>query len=183
MRSPFQELISWVVFIVVFAAFVWFLTRLIAGRRRRAMELAWIPLLAIVNGSFNGNPYHGKMSGIHSGRGVTAEWIMGGEEDPDRFSLTMVTAGHGTQWKIEYASERLFGQQRWLIRSKDERVKSSLWQSGILAKMESWRSHPSIEYSPRSKCLVFRDTGAIPDAMRFAAQLELLVRLAALVES
>ena len=146
--------------------------------RRSSVSRNWLPLVPVVNGELERKYRSAILRGTYQQYPVQATLLLGGAEDPDTFQIEMTVPRGGTDWSIQYGSENLFGKDQWYVKTKDERYQQELIQSGLLAEMQRWESHPTVSYRAQSGMLIYEEKGNVPKPERFQAQLDLLLRLA-----
>ena len=146
--------------------------------RRSSFSRTWPPLVPIVNGALERKYMSAMLKGTYQQYPVQATLLLGGAEDPDTFHIEMAVPRGGTDWSIQYGSEKLFGKDQWYVKTKDERYQQELVQSGILAEMQRWESLPTVSYRAQPGTLIYEEKGNVPKPERFQAQLDLLLRLA-----
>src|SRR5574341_597923 len=118
------------------------------------------------------------LRGTYQGHPIQATLVIGGAEDPDTFHIEMPVPPWGADWSLQYGSEKLFGKDQWYMKTGDESLQEEFVQSGALAEMQRWKSHPTISYRVQPGMLIYEEKGTVPKPERFQAQLDLLLRLA-----
>lgn len=165
------------------ALVVWFLKR-----SYKKYAEAWATLAPIVGGASKGS----KMTGTYENLPVAARInaVSDGDNNTSYFfeiKLTTSPAGNeprGKDWKILYGGEKLlgFGEKRWHVSTKDETLKRQLEGSGVIQEVERSGNFPSVTYRAKRGELEYSERVggmfAIPTPERFAAQLDMLARLA-----
>lgn len=146
--------------------------------RRSSVSQNWLPLVPIVNGELERTYRRARLRGMYQQYPIQATLILGGAEDPDTFHIEMTIPPGGTDWSIQYGSEKLLGKDEWYVKTPEEGVQQQLIQSGVLAEMQRWESHPTISYRAQSGTLIYEERVNIPQPERFQAQLDLLLRIA-----
>jgi len=171
------------VFALVVVLIVWFLKRSYA----KYAEL-WGRIAPAVGGVSKGS----KMSGTFEGRPLRARLnAVGGGENSNTtyyFEVVLESPPRGTDWKITYGGEKLFGfgEKHWHVSTRDEGLKQRLEQAGVLAEVAHWGNYPQLEYKAKRGTLEYKaevpGMYSIPDRTEFDAQLALLSRLARINE-
>ena len=152
-------------------------------RNRSTVSNEWTPLVPVVNGTLDRKKYRSALlQGTYQQHPVLATLNLGGAEGPDIFRIEMQTVPRGPDWLIQYGSEKLFGKEEWHIKTSNEILKQRLAESGTLTELQSWKSHPTISYRTALEAMVYEEEGKIPQPERFQAQLDLLLRLAQIME-
>jgi hypothetical protein len=174
---PTSDLLKSLYVAVCCGGFILACTVFVIVSRRSSISRAWLPLVHIVNGTLERKYMSAILRGTYQGHPIQATLIVGGAEDADTFRIEMTTDSRGTNWSVRYGSEKLFGKDQWYVRTSNDRLQQGLAQSGVLAEMQRWDSHPTVSYQAQPGLLVYEEKGSVAKPERFRAQLDLLLRL------
>ncbi len=170
---------------VIFALVIWLIVWFIK-RSYRIYAERWAPLAALVSGTHKGS----KMTGTYEGRTVEARISGVSDNDNNRhhttydFHLKLAAAPGSKDWKVIYGGEKLlgFGEKRWHVSAKDDALKERLNGAGVVAELANWHGYPIVSYKAKRGEFEYQERVGgmydLPSPERFAAQLELLARLA-----
>ena len=177
-----QDIFKSLYVLICFGGLIAALTAFVIISRRSSVSNTWEPLVPIVNGTLERKYITALLQGVYGEHPVQATLITGGAENPDTFQIQMKTVGRGADWLARYGSGKLFGRDQWYIKADHPMLQQRLDQSGLLAELQQWDSHPTIRYESNSGTLLYEEDGTVPNPERFQAQLGLLLRIAGINE-
>jgi hypothetical protein len=157
--------------VLIAACYLWVLFS-----RRSFLSKGLGPLVPLVNGTLHYEQTRVTLRGTYQGFPVWVIHTLGGQDFPDLFTLETEVPGK-SDWVLGYGNEKLLARDRWYFKTGDEFLKARLEESGLLAKMEGWKSRPTIQFKAHEGKLNYTEDGYPPAAERFKQQLDLLTWL------
>lgn len=182
MQDFLQSFLKSLYAILCCGGFIAACTALVILSRRSFVSRVWEPLVPVVNGRLERRYSTAALQGTYQDHPIYATLLSGGAENPDLFEIQMQTVRRGADWRMEYGSKKLFGRDEWYIKADHPILQGRLDQSGMLAEIQQWDSHPTISYKSDEGTLMYEEENRVPKPERFRKQLDLLLRLARINE-
>jgi hypothetical protein len=199
MNETVLGVIGFVVLMTVAIAASRVLARFTAAKFSRAMT----PLASVVEGRFSTNSLtNGWLEGTYRDRKVqvtaTPGVAMYGTTDKSQrynaFEVAVLDVPGENDWSLIWGSHtvgQIFSRdESWRWSSENTKLRDRLRDTEIVAELERFggagvRGFPTLRYNARAKSLTHRDNvspGIAPSQEHFRKQLDLVVRLAQIVE-